>query len=103
MQADQYFLYGINEAEHEHSCYDVENETIFSSDMFFRSPGLYIYDLEYLLKGQVQSYKLASALSGGAFELQFSNFNRSLCFFTNITNVMVSPYVHRNTIDFKGI
>ena len=48
MQADKFYLYGLNEGEYEHSVKDKKTGVVVS-DQNFRSPGLYIYDLEQIL------------------------------------------------------
>ena len=53
--------------------------------------------------GKVENYYLAPAVVGIAYQLYFSEFSGRLSYFTNLREISMLPFPHRNTINFLGM
>ena len=69
----------------------------------FTSSGFYCYDLEALLKGKVEKYKLAASIGGQCSLLSKSKFGNRFSFLNSYDSLIVIPFPHVNLIECVGM
>ena len=72
-------------------------------DMGYSGPGFYIYDIERLLNGKVEKYKISSAIGGVNFHIDKSSFSNRFSFIQNYSQITVIPFPHLNSIKCAGM
>lgn len=73
------------------------------TDLGFSGPGFYVYDIERLLNGKVEKYKIASAIGGVNFQIDKSTFSNRFSFIKNYSQITVIPVPHLNSLKCAGM
>ena len=69
----------------------------------FSGSGFYVYDIEKLLEGRVEKYKLAPAMGGVCNFIDNSKFSDRFSFIENYNSIAVVPFPHLNLINCVGM
>ena len=107
MDIDQQYLYAINDTI-EGGVYitdleDDEDSRKKQKDLGYTSPGFFVYDIERLLNGQVEKYRISSTIGGVNHHIDRGFFSNSLSFVKNYSQITVMPFPHFNSLSFAGM
>jgi len=82
--------------------YDIqkETETILRIDL---TPGFYMVNINTIMNGTHDMFKITSSAAGKNIDLSHSNFSDRFAFFKNNSAVEITPELHTNVINFMGI
>ena len=65
--------------------------------------GFYVYDIDRLLEGQMEAYKLFSTVGGVNNQLDMSRFSQRITFLSNFKSIQVVPFPHLNLVNLVGM
>ena len=84
---DQQYLYTINDTidggVYITDADDDDDTRHKQKDMGYSTPGFYVYDIERLLNGKVEKYKITSALGGVNHHISKGSFSNRFSFLKN--------------------
>lgn len=69
----------------------------------FTPSGLFCYDLEALLEGKIEKYKLATPIGGQCCLLSQSKFGNRFSFLNSYDELVVIPFPHVNLVECVGM
>ena len=69
----------------------------------YSESGFYIYDINQLVNGKIEKYKLSSAVGGVSNEICVSKFNNRIAFIQNFDHIAVVPFPHLNLMNCEGM
>lgn len=69
----------------------------------YNTSGFYVYDLNSLIIGKVEKYKLASAIGGQSSFVEWSSNTNRLAFISNFNHLTVIPIPHMNLMSLIGM
>ena len=69
----------------------------------FTPSGLFCYNLEALLEGKIEKYKLATNIGGQFCMLSKSKFGNRFSFLKSYDELVVIPFMHVNQIECVGM
>ena len=72
-------------------------------DLGSSGTGFYVYDIERLLNGKVEKYKIASAIGGVCYHIDKSTFAHRFSFIKNYSSLTVIPFPHINSLKCAGM
>ena len=69
----------------------------------FKAAGFYVYDISQLMEGNVETYRLYSALAGASKLIDNSRFSDRFSFLADFNHILVIPFPHMNLLNFVGM
>lgn len=104
---DQQYLYTIDDTNDGRvflSDTEADDDTkVKLKDLEYSGPGFYVYDIERLLDGQIEKYKIASSIGGVNYHIDKSTFSNRFAFLRNYSQITVVPFPHLNSLKCQGM
>lgn len=69
----------------------------------YMGSGFYVYDINMLVKGKLEVYKMCSAIGGVSNFIDNSKFSDRFSFISDFSNITVIPFPHLNLINCVGM
>ena len=68
-----------------------------------RARGFYVYDVDRMMEGYLETYKLFSTVAGVNNQLDVSRFSQRFSFLANFDTILVVPFPHLNILNLVGM
>ena len=65
--------------------------------------GFYVYDVDRMMEGSLETYKLFSTVAGVNNQLDVSHFSQRFSFLANFNHIKVVPFPHLNLVNMVGM